>query len=91
MNITEIRIHKTENTESNVKAVASVTIDGAFVIHDIKVIQTKNGKLFAAMPSRRYKDNKTGKDEFMDIAHPIQKSVRQEFDQKILEAYDKLA
>lgn len=50
MQITDIRIRKV-NTEGRMKAVVSVTFDDAFVVHDIKVIESQEGKLFTAMPS----------------------------------------
>ena len=34
------------------RAVASVTFDDAFVVHDIKVIEGQN-RMFIAMPSRK--------------------------------------
>ena len=37
------------------KAVASVTFDNAFAVHDVKVIEGPE-KLFVAMPSRRTPD-----------------------------------
>ena len=55
MNITEVRIWLLTNQESKLKAIASVTIGNAIVIHDIKIIDGAEG-LFIAMPSR-----KTGK------------------------------
>ena len=64
MQITDVRLRKV-NSENRMKAVASVTFDNEFVIHDIKVIESQNG-LFIAMPSR-----KTPNGEFKDIAHPI--------------------
>lgn len=45
------------------KAVVSITIDGEFVVHDIKVIEGEKG-MFIAMPSRRASDG-----EYRDIAH----------------------
>ena len=38
MEITDIRVRKV-NSEGKLKAVVSVTFDGAFVIHDIKLIE----------------------------------------------------
>ena len=64
------------------KAVASVTFDNEFVIHDIKVIESQNG-LFIAMPSR-----KTPNGEFKDIAHPINAETREKIQKAILEAYE---
>ena len=52
MNISEVRIRKVEKDDSKLKAVASVTIDNCFVVHDIKIIQGESN-LFIAMPSKK--------------------------------------
>ena len=69
MQITDVRLRKV-NSENRMKAVASVTFDNEFVIHDIKVIESQNG-LFIAMPSK-----KTPNGEFKDIAHVIKNTKR---------------
>ncbi len=66
------------------RAVASVTFDNEFVVHDIKVIDGQNG-LFVAMPSR-----KMGDGDFRDIAHPLASDVRNRIKDAIFEAYDKI-
>lgn len=81
MKITDVRLRKV-NSENRMKAVASVTFDNEFVIHDIKVIESQNG-LFIAMPSR-----KTPNGEFKDIAHPINAETREKIQTAILEAYE---
>lgn len=81
MQITDVRLRKV-NSENRMKAVASVTFDNEFVIHDIKVIESQNG-LFIAMPSR-----KTPNGEFKDIAHPINAETRERIQASILEAYE---
>ena len=81
MQITDVRLRKV-NSENRMKAVASVTFDNEFVIHDIKVIESQNG-LFIAMPSR-----KTPNGEFKDIAHPINPETREKIQKAILDAYD---
>ena len=81
MQITDVRLRKV-NSENRMKAVASVTFDDEFVIHDIKVIESQNG-LFIAMPSR-----KTPNGDFKDIAHPINPETREKIQNKILEAYE---
>ncbi len=43
---------KKVNSENRMRAVASVTFDNEFAVHDIKVIESQNG-LFIAMPSRK--------------------------------------
>ena len=80
MEITDIRIKKVAG-DSKMKAVASVTFDNAFAVHDVKVIEGPE-KLFVAMPSRR-----TPKGEFKDIAHPINSETRDMIQKAILEAY----
>ena len=83
MQITDVRLRKVNvNSENRMKAVASVTFDNEFVIHDIKVIESQNG-LFNAMPSR-----KTPNGEYKDIAHPINAETREKIQKAILEAYE---
>ncbi len=56
MEITEIRVYIKEGGNSRLCAYATMTIDNAFVVRNIKVIEGKSG-LFVAMPSRRIKDS----------------------------------
>ncbi len=84
MNITDVRIRKITK-EGKLRAVATITIDDAFAIHDIKVIEGEKG-LFIAMPSR-----KTENEEYRDIAHPINMETRQMIQELILEKYQELA
>lgn len=81
MKISEVRIRKVENDDSKLKAVASVTIDECFVVHDIKIIKGESG-MFIAMPSKKNKDG-----EFKDIAHPINPEARQKLSDAILDAF----
>lgn len=80
MNITDVRVRKV-NLEGKMKAIVSITIDDAFVIHDVKVVDGQNG-LFVAMPSR-----KTPEGEFRDIAHPITTGAREIIQSAVLQAY----
>lgn len=81
MEITDIRIKKVAS-EGKMKAVASVTFDNAFAVHDVKVIEGPE-KMFVAMPSRRTPDG-----EYRDIAHPINSDMRNMLESKVLAAYD---
>ena len=81
MEITDIRIKKVAS-EGKMKAVASVTFDNAFAVHDVKVIEGPE-KLFVAMPSRRTPDG-----EYRDIAHPINSDMRNMLESKVLAAYN---
>ena len=82
MNITDIRVRKVTK-EGKMKAVVSITIDDAFVVHDIKVIDGDKG-LFIAMPSR-----KTAEGEYRNIAHPISTESREKLQEQILAEYEK--
>ncbi|MBO5409212.1 MAG: septation regulator SpoVG [Clostridia bacterium] len=81
MQVTDIRVRKV-NSVGKMKAVVSVTFDGCFVVHDIKVIEGKE-RLFIAMPSR-----KTAEGEFKDVAHPISSELRDELQSLILAKYE---
>ena len=83
MQITDVRIRLTKKDDVKVKALASMTIDDCFVIHEIRVIEGEKG-LFVAMPSRR-----TPEGEFKDTAHPINTATREMVDKTVLEAYEK--
>lgn len=80
MNITDVRIRKVDK-EGKLKAVVSITIEDALVVHDIKVIEGEKG-LFIAMPSRKASDG-----EYRDIAHPINSRTREELQNLILSKY----
>lgn len=81
MEITDIRIRKVES-EGKLKAYVTVTFDGCFVVHNVKVIEGRSG-VFIAMPSRRTKNG-----EYKDVAHPINTEFRGELQSRILEAYE---
>ncbi len=86
MKITDIRIRSVESAldnSSKFKAVASITIDECFVIHDIKIIEGDDSA-FIAMPSR-----KTKQGDYRDIVHPINTETRNYIQQEILSEYKK--
>ncbi|MCM3639446.1 septation regulator SpoVG [Sporosarcina luteola] len=80
MEVTDVRLRKVE-TEGRMRAIASITLDGEFVVHDIRVIEGNDG-LFVAMPSKRTPDG-----EFRDVAHPINTSARMKVQDAVLTAY----
>ena len=82
MQITDVRARRVAK-EGKLKAVVSVTMDGEFVVHDIKVIEGEKG-LFIAMPSKKAVDG-----EYRDIAHPINSRTRERIQSIILEEYEK--
>ncbi len=84
MKITDIRIRIVKKDDNKLKAVASLTIDECFAVHDIKVIEGNQG-LFVAMPSR-----KTPEGNFKDIVHPLDTGTREEITKLVLAEYEKV-
>ncbi len=82
MTISDIRVRMVKKDDSKLKAVASITIDDCFVVHDIKIIEGAEGH-FIAMPSR-----KTADGQYKDIAHPIKTETREELIKVILQAFE---
>lgn len=82
LKISDVRIRFVKKDESKLKAVASITIDDCFVVHDIKIIDGTDGP-FIAMPSRKTNDG-----EFKDIAHPLNTETREVLKSVILSAYE---
>lgn len=82
MEITEVRVFPVD--EDKLKAFASIVIDDAFVVSDIKIIDGKNGR-FLSMPSTKRKDG-----SFRDIAHPLNNETRRQIEERIFRRYDEI-
>ena len=80
MQIGDVRV-RLVHKEGILRAIASVTIDGCFVVHDIKIFE-RDGENFIGMPSR-----KTSEGEYKDIAHPINAETRAQLQEAILGRY----
>ncbi len=79
MNITEVRVSL--RNEEKLKAFVTITLDDCFVVRGVKVILGTSGP-FIAMPSRRKPDG-----TFQDIAHPINKEMRERLEERVLAEY----
>ena len=80
MKITEVNVFPVN--EDRLKAYVSITIDGCFVVRDLKVIRGNSG-LFVAMPSKKRKDG-----QFKDVAHPLNQETREEIEKAVFDAYE---
>ncbi|MFH1774273.1 MAG: septation regulator SpoVG [Methanobacteriota archaeon] len=80
--ITDVRIYKIEGT-GNLRAYATITLDNAYVVHGLKVMEGESG-LWVSMPASK---NKKG--EFKDIFHPINREAREVLVNTIIQAYEK--
>lgn len=83
MTITTVNVHRIEKEGSRMKGIASIVLDDALAIHDIRIIEGDKG-LFIAMPSR-----KTATGEYRDTVHPIKSDIREQFTKAIIEAFEK--
>lgn len=81
MEVTDVRLRRV-SAEGKMRAIASITFDDEFVVHDVRIIDGNNG-LFVAMPSKRTSDG-----EFKDIAHPINSKTREKIQTAVLKEYE---
>ena len=81
MEVTDVRLRRV-SAEGKMRAIASITFDDEFVVHDVRIIDGNNG-LFVAMPSKRTSDG-----EFRDIAHPINSKTREKIQEAVLKEYE---
>jgi len=79
MELTEVRVFPVD--EDKLRAYVTITIDGCFVIRDLKIIRGTNG-LFISMPSRKRKDG-----SYRDIAHPLNNETRRMMEERIISEY----
>ena len=79
------RIDRMVNT-GNVKAIASVSLDGLFVVKNLKVMDGRKG-LFVSMPQESYTD-KDGSKKYANVFFPITNAAKTELQDAVLKAYD---
>jgi stage V sporulation protein G len=83
LNITDVKIYPVD--EDKLRAYVTITLDGCFVVRDLKVIQGTTG-LFVAMPAKKRKDG-----TYKDIAHPLNSEMRDRLEQLVLAEFEKVA
>ncbi len=81
MDITDVKIFPVD--EEKLKAYVTITLDGCFVVRDLKVIHGSAG-LFVAMPAKKRKDG-----TYKDIAHPLNTDMRARMERVILDQYER--
>lgn len=85
LRITGIAIRPFTTGDDKLKAFASIILNNAFIVKDLKIIEGHQGR-FVAMPSRRGKDG-----IFRDVAHPLNQETRDIIEAIVLEAYERQA
>ena len=89
---TRIRLYSGPNNggKADLLGFAELTIGGAFVIKDIRILLSKEkgkGGVFVSFPSKRGSGGHES--EYFDIAHPITVEAYDKARKSIVEAYDK--
>lgn len=69
----------------NVKAIASVSLDGMFVVKNLKVMDGKKG-LFVSMPQETF-PGKDGQKKYSNLFFALTNSARLELQETVLQAY----
>lgn len=82
LNITDVTIRKLlPISESKLRAIASITIDEAFAVHGIRVVEGRE-KPFVAMPDHKFRNG-----TYANIAHPINSEARAQIEEAVLAKY----
>ena len=77
---------RTVNSDKTSKlAYASITLDDAFVVHGLSIINGREG-LFVSMPQQSYVDIE-GEKKYSDTAFPLSKDLRDSISSVVIKAY----
>lgn len=83
LNITDVKIRKLfPAEEGKLRAIASFTLDDAFAVHGVRVLEGRE-KPFIAMPDHKLKNGK-----YINVAHPINADARAEIEKAVLDKYE---
>ena len=69
----------------NVKAIASVSLDGMFVVKNLKIMDGRKG-LFVSMPQETY-SGKDGQKKYSNLFFALTNSAKLELQETVLQAY----
>jgi stage V sporulation protein G len=86
ISMTEVQIWPLRNSEGRVKAMASITLNGALRVNGCRIIEGSKG-LFVSFPSEK----KAGTDQYFPIFHPIDRSVGDRLQSEVLARYEAMA
>ena len=87
IDLTEVQIWPVRNPEgSRVKAMASITINGALRVNGCKIIDGSKG-LFLSFPSEK----KPGSDQYFPIFHAVDRNVNDRIQAQVLARFEALA
>ena len=79
----EVTIDHIADAGAKIKAYATVTFDGMFKVHGVRLAESKQG-LNIFMPQKAF--NKT---QYADVFHPITAGARNALKEAVIDAYKK--
>ena len=82
----EVTIDHIADAGAKIKAYATVTFDGMFKVHGVRLCESKQG-LNIIMPQRTFE--KDGKKLYADVFHPITSGARTALKEAVIDAYRK--
>lgn len=83
LQITDVRMKIKDG--NGMKAICNIIVNGMIALNDIRVVETRDGRLMVAMPSKRMPDGK-----FKDIANPVNAHARRIIEDAVISEYNKL-
>jgi stage V sporulation protein G len=84
--LTDLQIWPVRNSESSrVKAMASLTFNGALKVNSCRIIEGSKG-LFLAFPS----DRRQGTDQFFPICSPINREIGDKVQKEVIQKFQSL-
>ena len=84
----EVTIDHIADAGAKIKAYATITFDGMFKVHGVRLAESKQG-LNIFMPQKAF--NKNGKTLYTDVFHPITSGARTALKEAVIDAYRKAA
>lgn len=82
--ITEVRLQLTK--EPPILAFASITLWNAFIVHDLRLLERRDGTRVVLMPRCQAQDG-----HWSTIAHPVREETRRAIERAVLRAYERCA
>jgi len=82
--VTEVRIQLTQKPP--ILAFASVTLWGAIVVHDLRLLRRNDGSRVVLMPRLKAPDG-----SWSPVAHPIREDARKRIEECVISAFEDLA
>jgi stage V sporulation protein G len=82
--VTEVRIQLTK--EPPILAFVAITLWDAFVIHDLRVLERRDGSRVVLMPRLQGQDGR-----WSTVAHPIREPARRKIEETVIRAFEEEA